>query len=157
MFYGPSSEAPLPVATRRNAMFLFQDPRPGLDDEALVGRIVGALADQGFAATKIGRGSSGIEAAVSVSRGRVGVAICCELNEPMCESQLFLWPLSPWFWQRAFWLRPQAEDVEAALAAIQDSVSRVLSESTAVSSLVWRSAAELAAFYNRPPRQSTNV
>jgi hypothetical protein len=157
VFYGPSDEPPLPVATRCNAMFLFLDPKPQQDDEAVVRRIASALAPEGFTAAKMNRGSIGTEAVLSVSRGRSSVEISCELNEPMCESQLRLEPHRPWFWQRALRIAPRPEDVEAALAAIQEAANKVLNDTPAVSALVWRSSEELAAFFKHPPRGNSSA
>ena len=146
----------MPVVNGWNAMFLFQDPAPG-SDEQFLGRVVEALASRGFTSTRIGRGSSGMEACVSVSRGRVKVALWCEFAEPQCESQFGLWHHPPFLWRRILRLVPAPNEVEEALAAVREVAARRLASEPAVSAVVWRTTKEHAAYFIQQVRRNANA
>ncbi len=146
----------MPVVNGWDAFFLFEGAAPGLD-EAMLNHVVHALAGKGYTATPIRRGSSGMEACVTVSRGSLRVAICCELSGPECESQLDLWHVPPWFWERILGRDPLPGEVDEALGEIREAASSVLDASSSVSRVVWRTTKESAAHFIQQAQRKTNA
>jgi hypothetical protein len=132
----------MPVVNGWAATFRFESPAAD-SDELLLGRLVDVATGNGFTASRFGRGNSGIEACVTLSRDRVLIAVYCVLHES--DSELLLWHAPPWFWQRI--LKPSTEPglVEAALAAARDVANQVLEATPSASDVRWKTTKEHAA------------
>lgn len=144
----------MPLATGHRVYFECASPS-GETEEVVLGRVAAYLASRGFSTTPPRRGSSGIELCMTASRGTVGVALNCSLDE--AGSELLMWHRPPRFWQRMLGRTPGAEEVAESLGAVCAAVREALDRDPTFSKQTWKTLAEDAAEWRARAQGARNA